>query len=89
MSKVRRPSVDEARLRPHLRTRSGPGPAAAARGPDSPSRVSSSESDSPSGKVPTGDEWERLRGLPMVGVRGVPGTQPGTDPEQELLRKQR
>ena len=41
----------------------------------------------PGPKVPTGDDRERLRGLPCV-AREVTGAQPGTDPLRALLRKE-
>jgi hypothetical protein len=37
-------------------------------------------------KIPTGDEWMRRRGLPMIG-RGVQGTQPGSNPLAEVIRR--
>ena len=37
--------------------------------------------------VSSGDDWERLRGLPVVS-RGVGGTLPGTQPERELMRRE-
>ena len=67
-------SVDQARLRPHLREYKR----AAAPGVDTAL---------PAAKVPTGDDRQRLCGLPCI-AREVTGAQPGSDPVLELLRKE-
>ena len=82
-------SVDEARLRPHLRDR--------AQLERTQADVLSAEFDravregkdvtAPRWKVPVGDDFERLRGLPAV-APGVRGVAPGTDPVQALLAKE-
>lgn len=41
---------------------------------------------SPAAKLP-GDA-RALRGLPVVGARGVGGTMPGTQPEREAIRRE-
>jgi hypothetical protein len=38
-------------------------------------------------KTPTGDDRQRLRGLPCI-AREVTGAQPGSDPMLELLRRE-
>jgi hypothetical protein len=80
----RRLSVDQARLRPHLRP------------VEEQARVFRAEVDraseagidttAPRWKVPVGDDLQRLRGLPAVG-RGVRGVIGGTDPEREAIRR--
>jgi hypothetical protein len=86
---VRRFSVDEARLRPHLRDR---GQLERRQGDvlrEEFERASQAGIDTtaPRWKTPVGDDFERLRGLPAV-APGVRGVQPGTDPVQALLRKE-
>jgi hypothetical protein len=80
--------VDQARLRPHLRDR--------AQREHDQARVFEREygrandtgvDTTTAGNVPTGDDRQRLRGLPCV-AREVSGAQPGTDPVIELLRKE-
>jgi hypothetical protein len=36
-----------------------------------------------------GGDLRRLRGLPVVGIRGAGGTSPRTDPLRETLRRER
>jgi hypothetical protein len=80
--------VDQARLRPHLRDR--------AQREHDQARVFGREyrraneagiDTTTAGKVPTGDDRQRLRGLPCI-AREVTGAQPGSDPVLELLRKE-
>jgi hypothetical protein len=79
-------SVDEARLRPHLRASehhaSRQAGAAASR------HTGETALSARSWKVPTGDDLERLRGLPAI-APGVRGVTPGTDPLGALLAKER
>ena len=79
---MRKLSLDDARLLPHLRPGSSP------RDVHDAGRDALASPASPVGKVPVGDDWERLRGLPMM-ARGVRGASPGSNPEQALLAKER
>jgi hypothetical protein len=80
-SGAQRLPIDQARLRPHLR--------AGQRQADGPATSDAAETTSPrSWKLPTGDDLERLRGLPAV-APGVRGVVKGTDPLGELLAKER
>lgn len=82
-------SVDDARLRPHLRARERDGYRLVDRKRLLAEQVlvlREAVADPPARKVPTGDDPERLRGLPMI-ARGVRGAQRGTDPLAEAIRR--
>ena len=84
-------SLDQARLRPHLRDR------AQLEQLEQQQAVLASEFEragregidtgAPLWKTPVGDDRQRLRGLPCI-AREVTGAQPGSDPVLELLRKE-
>jgi hypothetical protein len=42
----------------------------------------------PAIRATAGGDASRLRGIPVLGARGIEGTLPGTQPEQALLAKQ-
>jgi hypothetical protein len=79
-------SVDQARLRPHLRLVREHADILKAE----LDRAVSEGVDvtAPRWKVPVGDDLERLRGLPAIGP-GVSSVMPGTQPERALLAKER
>jgi hypothetical protein len=84
-----RPSVDQARLRPHLRGQLVQHQADVLRQElDRSAAGGNVDRSAPrSGwKTPVGDDLDRLRGLPVAGTR-VGGTSPGTDPLGALLEK--
>jgi hypothetical protein len=82
-------SADQARLRPHLRERVRLLDNQASVFAREHRRATESGIDTTSpAKVPSGDDRDRLRGLPCI-AREVSGAQPGTDPVLELLRKER
>ena len=81
-------SVDEARLRPHLRAQLERQQADVFAAEYERASTAEIETTSPAWKTPTGDDRERLRGLPCI-ARGVTGAQPGSNPVGALLAKER
>jgi hypothetical protein len=77
--------LDQARLRPHLRGRAELGQQQANVLRDDRATEAGVDVRLPH-SVPTGDDWLRRRGLPMIG-RGVAGATPGSNPVAELIRK--
>jgi hypothetical protein len=80
---VRRLSIDEARRLPHLRAR-------AQVEQQQPDVLHGADVTAPSARRNDGIVVDRLelRGLPVIGY-GIAGVQPGTDPVQALLAKER
>jgi hypothetical protein len=80
--------IDQARLRPHLRERTHLEQKQADVFQREYERAEAEGVDRtrPGPKVPTGDDWQRLRGLPMI-ARGVRGAQRGSDPLAETIRR--
>lgn len=82
--------IDEARLRPHLRSRAQPEQQQADVFQAEYERASPAGADTTTlqWKTPTGDaDWQRQRGIPVI-TRGTRGVMPHTDPLGELLYKE-
>jgi hypothetical protein len=88
VGEVQRLSLDQARLRPHLRAQLERAQADIFGREYERALELGVDTTRPGLKVPTGDDRDRLRGLPCI-AREVTGAQPGTDPVRELLRKER
>lgn len=84
---AQRLTVDEARLRPHLRTRAQLLEQQARIFEREYTRAVAAGVETAAAAVPAGGDAARLRGIPVV-ARGVAGAQRGSDPLAELLRKQ-
>ena len=80
-------TIDEARLRPHLRADLGKGELPASAALDDVLEAEAELVRRQRGRVVVPSPGE-LRGLPAHG-RQVGGVQPGTQPEQALLAKER
>ena len=84
---MRRMPLDEARLRPHLRADRETGELPASAALDDVLEAEAELVRRRRGRVVVPSPGE-LRGLPALGW-GVGGVQPGTQPEQALLAKER
>lgn len=76
-------SVDEARLRPHLRKQK---PTLVIAPDNGTTHIQTLQlGGKRSSKTPIIGEPGDLRGIPVVGARGVGGVSPGTQPERRVI----